>query len=190
MNSEFYKMSCPKCGGGIEFPEHGLGSQIECPHCRTPIVLKQQLLVTVWISPRSPWLAPTVFGSVVGAGVAVVTLILLSFVLFWETPALQKPASLQDDLKVLLELTSINSQQISKKKLQALVDDIKIRVPSSADLNNEKATLQWIQVTVVLVDAQFLLSHCYGEKWDEAEKERVKLQSSLARCLASPIKPF
>jgi hypothetical protein len=52
MNPEFYKISCPNCGGGIEFPEHGLGSQIECPHCRKPIVLKQQLLATSRISKQ------------------------------------------------------------------------------------------------------------------------------------------
>ena len=39
MNSEFYKMSCPNCGGGIEFPAHGVGELTLCPHCASEIVL-------------------------------------------------------------------------------------------------------------------------------------------------------
>jgi hypothetical protein len=30
---------CQHCGGGIEFPKHGVGAEIECPHCNRPIRL-------------------------------------------------------------------------------------------------------------------------------------------------------
>lgn len=30
---------CQHCGGGIEFPEHGVGAEIECPHCERSITL-------------------------------------------------------------------------------------------------------------------------------------------------------
>ena len=30
---------CQHCGGGIEFPQHGVGAEIECPHCKCSIVL-------------------------------------------------------------------------------------------------------------------------------------------------------
>jgi|ERR1039457_727623 hypothetical protein len=40
MNSKFYKMSCPSCGGGIEFPAHGIGELIDCPHCQKPVCLE------------------------------------------------------------------------------------------------------------------------------------------------------
>lgn len=39
METEFLKMSCPFCSGGIEFPTHGEGSVIPCPHCGKDIVL-------------------------------------------------------------------------------------------------------------------------------------------------------
>ena len=32
---------CPHCGGGIEFPAHGVGEWIDCPHCREKIQLCQ-----------------------------------------------------------------------------------------------------------------------------------------------------
>jgi hypothetical protein len=32
MNAEFYKMYCPKCGGGFEYPAHGVGELAPCPH--------------------------------------------------------------------------------------------------------------------------------------------------------------
>ena len=182
MNSEFYKMSCPNCGGGIEFPEHGLGSQIKCPHCQKPVVLKQQLLATVRVSFRPSWFAPTVIGSVVGAGVAVVTLILLAVFLFGGTPTVQNsdspaqnPISLQDDLKALQKLTSVNSQQISKEELKAIANGIKAREPSPDSASSNQLPL----VLNIEINTQFLLSDCYGENWDEAETNRVELQHDL-----------
>jgi ribosomal protein S27E len=30
---EYLSISCPACGGGVEFPAHGIGTVIPCPHC-------------------------------------------------------------------------------------------------------------------------------------------------------------
>ena len=30
---------CQHCDGGIEFPQHGVGAEIECPHCKRSIRL-------------------------------------------------------------------------------------------------------------------------------------------------------
>jgi len=35
----YFKNYCPKCGGGIEFPAHGVGRSVPCPHCKTSIPL-------------------------------------------------------------------------------------------------------------------------------------------------------
>ena len=35
----FLTNHCRHCGGGIEFPEAGIGEEIECPHCKAPIKL-------------------------------------------------------------------------------------------------------------------------------------------------------
>jgi hypothetical protein len=35
------KISCPRCGGHIAFPAHGIGQSISCPHCNAPIVLQK-----------------------------------------------------------------------------------------------------------------------------------------------------
>lgn len=32
---------CPSCGGGIEFPAHGVGQQIGCPHCHVQMTLQK-----------------------------------------------------------------------------------------------------------------------------------------------------
>lgn len=36
----YYKISCASCGGKIEFPAHGLGQQVNCPHCSVPVILR------------------------------------------------------------------------------------------------------------------------------------------------------
>jgi hypothetical protein len=36
----YFKIQCPECEGGIEFPAHGVGEQAACPHCRQSIVLR------------------------------------------------------------------------------------------------------------------------------------------------------
>ena len=36
---ECFKIHCPNCGAGIEFPAHGVGDEIECPHCKRVIIL-------------------------------------------------------------------------------------------------------------------------------------------------------
>jgi hypothetical protein len=40
-NTPYLKGACQNCGNNIEFPEAGLGSTVECPHCgqRTALVL-------------------------------------------------------------------------------------------------------------------------------------------------------
>src|SRR5215831_6460785 len=30
---------CHRCGNLIEFPEHGVGEEIHCPHCGVPVLL-------------------------------------------------------------------------------------------------------------------------------------------------------
>lgn len=35
----YMKCDCEHCGGGIEFPEHGAGQEIPCPHCSEQIAL-------------------------------------------------------------------------------------------------------------------------------------------------------
>jgi len=37
----FLKVSCPYCGGHIEFPAHGLGQTVACPHCTAMITLQK-----------------------------------------------------------------------------------------------------------------------------------------------------
>lgn len=37
--TKFLTIHCVFCSGGIEFPEHGLGTQIPCPHCQKTITL-------------------------------------------------------------------------------------------------------------------------------------------------------
>src|SRR6266581_5369343 len=36
----YFKIPCPECEGGIEFPAHGVGEQAACPHCQQSIVLR------------------------------------------------------------------------------------------------------------------------------------------------------
>jgi DNA-directed RNA polymerase subunit RPC12/RpoP len=37
----YIKSRCRHCGGPIEFPAHGLGEQVECPHCSSTIKLRK-----------------------------------------------------------------------------------------------------------------------------------------------------
>jgi hypothetical protein len=39
-NVSYIKTLCPLCGGSIEFPEHGAGQWVECPHCIKKIQLQ------------------------------------------------------------------------------------------------------------------------------------------------------
>ena len=60
-DSEIYiKSNCRLCGGSIEFPVHGLGEWIDCPHCNRQLQLRrmgatQRFLVgvRVWCRERS-----------------------------------------------------------------------------------------------------------------------------------------
>jgi len=50
MDSQYLSCRCAWCSGKIEFPEHGLGQHIECPHCQKTTRLKRprKVLVTEW----------------------------------------------------------------------------------------------------------------------------------------------
>lgn len=37
----FLKMSCPACGGHIDFSKENLGREISCPHCQKNIILRK-----------------------------------------------------------------------------------------------------------------------------------------------------
>jgi hypothetical protein len=67
----YFKMNCPLCGGSIEFPAHGLGEFIGCPHCQKQIQLKR----IPWKEP--PWLS-TIFILFIGAIYCIAFGVLLS----------------------------------------------------------------------------------------------------------------
>jgi hypothetical protein len=59
-NAVYVKSNCRLCGGSIEFPEHGLGARVLCPHCDEQIELRpigatERILlgVRVWCRERS-----------------------------------------------------------------------------------------------------------------------------------------
>jgi hypothetical protein len=37
---DYLSCDCERCKNGIEFPAHGLGRRISCPHCGAPVTLK------------------------------------------------------------------------------------------------------------------------------------------------------
>jgi len=39
---KFFKLHCPKCGGGIEYPSDAAGAAIDCPHCQLRLTLPAQ----------------------------------------------------------------------------------------------------------------------------------------------------
>src|SRR2546421_2888690 len=40
MSERYVTTHCKHCGGGIEFPDDGIGAEIACPHCEQPIKLE------------------------------------------------------------------------------------------------------------------------------------------------------
>src|SRR4051812_12958678 len=38
---EYLSCDCEHCKNGIEFPAHGIGRRISCPHCGAPVTLKK-----------------------------------------------------------------------------------------------------------------------------------------------------
>lgn len=57
MTDGFIKSNCRVCGGSIEFPTHGLGEWIDCPHCSSKIQLSQTgLLIRTFWWLRNRWL--------------------------------------------------------------------------------------------------------------------------------------
>ena len=41
--SDFLKGNCEQCGGRIEFPAEGAGTEVACPHCAQPTALLETL---------------------------------------------------------------------------------------------------------------------------------------------------
>jgi DNA-directed RNA polymerase subunit RPC12/RpoP len=39
--NDYMTISCPHCGGYVEFPAHGIGQEIACPHCAAIITLQK-----------------------------------------------------------------------------------------------------------------------------------------------------
>lgn len=39
--AELMKMSCPACGGHVQFPAQKIGQQMSCPHCQVAIALRK-----------------------------------------------------------------------------------------------------------------------------------------------------
>ncbi len=37
---KYFRIQCPECSDGIEFPANGVGEEISCPHCQRAIVLR------------------------------------------------------------------------------------------------------------------------------------------------------
>ena len=46
--------NCPHCGGAIEFPVHGVGEWIECPHCQQRIQLVKPALLARFLGGANP----------------------------------------------------------------------------------------------------------------------------------------
>ena len=42
---EYLSCDCEKCKNGIEFPAHGVGRRINCPHCGAPVTLKNGAVI-------------------------------------------------------------------------------------------------------------------------------------------------
>jgi DNA-directed RNA polymerase subunit RPC12/RpoP len=51
---EYVTNECPHCGGGIEFPQDGVGDWIECPHCQKRIQLKKPALLARFLRGANP----------------------------------------------------------------------------------------------------------------------------------------
>src|ERR1043165_3293354 len=52
----FLKAACQHCCNGIEFPEHGAGSEIDCPHCGKqtlllPLPKEAEAVEPEWMKP-------------------------------------------------------------------------------------------------------------------------------------------
>lgn len=43
MNSDFFKVACPHCGGHIEFGQEYEGQTMDCPHCAQPVLLQSSI---------------------------------------------------------------------------------------------------------------------------------------------------
>ena len=52
----YCRTQCPHCDGLIEFPSHGLGQRVDCPHCQQPLSLgsPDKLIKRVSLPPKLP----------------------------------------------------------------------------------------------------------------------------------------
>jgi hypothetical protein len=51
--------SCPECSGKVEFPAHGIGEEIECPHCQIPFALYDESEDSQQVGGSIDWHAET-----------------------------------------------------------------------------------------------------------------------------------
>ena len=58
---EFITCACNHCDGKIEFPYHGVGTEVECPHCHIPTTLFQPAAGASPSSDTAPGFAPGAF---------------------------------------------------------------------------------------------------------------------------------
>jgi hypothetical protein len=76
--TKFLKCACANCGGRIEFPAHGVGSTIPCPHCNFPteLVLETPVVATAVARRSKKWF---IAGAVILAvGAIAITAILVT----------------------------------------------------------------------------------------------------------------
>lgn len=92
---------CPHCSGRIEFPAHGVGEEIDCPHCARRTVLREHKQP----KPETPQPAQQVSGGrrsilpIAVVGVVVVLAVLVIGALFFTAKERQKA---RDDVKTEL----------------------------------------------------------------------------------------
>ncbi len=64
-NTPYLKGPCQSCGNNIEFPEVGLGSTVECPHCGQRTVLVLTGGTGMLLRKMPGWRLPVLIGGVV-----------------------------------------------------------------------------------------------------------------------------
>ena len=48
----YLKMSCPGCGGHVQFPEEAIGLTVDCPHCNAPFLLEDPKSIYGWMQKQ------------------------------------------------------------------------------------------------------------------------------------------
>lgn len=134
-NEIFLLHICPNCSGRIEFPSHGLGEEIDCPHCTHRTVLREQK------QPQIQHAAETrrsLLPIGVVAAVAVLALFALGTLLFAGKEKQKARQEMKAELVALkvglrdgLSLTEIRSQ---RKKLNVVFELKKNQLPAGFSL--------------------------------------------------------